>query len=137
VLPGSVSDWRQARVKEQQRVAQEIAARERLAEVAWAQERDRVTKETRLKEQERLAKESAAQEQTRLAMDARARDEELAELRQQIAKLEDAKPAKEQKTVYANRRALVIGNDAYKQVTRLFNAREDASAMADSLRKLG
>jgi len=70
-------------------------------------------------------------------MDARARDEELAKLRQQIAKLEDAKSVKEQKTVYANRPALVIGNDADKQVTRLLNAPEDASAMADSLRKVG
>jgi hypothetical protein len=123
--------------KEMQRVAQEAAARERLAEAARAQELERVAKESRVKEQERLAKESVAKEQARVALDARARDEELAKLRQQIAKLEDAKPAKEQKTVYANRRALVIGNDAYKQVTQLVNARADAIAMADSLRKVG
>ena len=123
--------------KEMQRVAQEAAARERLAEAARAQELERVAKESRVKEQERLAKESVAKEQARVALDARSRDEELARLRQQIAKLEDAKPAKEQKTVYANRRALVIGNDAYKQVTQLVNARADASAMADSLRKVG
>ncbi len=123
--------------KEMQRVAQEAAARERLAEAARAQELERVAKESRVKEQERLAKESAAKEQARVALDARSRDEELTKLRQQIAKLEDAKPVKEQKTVYANRRALVIGNDAYKQVTQLVNAREDASAMADSLRKVG
>ncbi len=123
--------------KEMQRVAQEAAARERLAEAARAQELERVAKESRAKEQERLAKESAAKEQVRVALDARTRDEELAKLRQQIAKLEDAKSVKEQKTVYANRRALVIGNDAYKQVTKLVNAREDANAMADSLRKVG
>ena len=123
--------------KEMQRVAQEAAARERLAEAARAQELERVAKESRVKEQERLAKESAAKEQVRVALDARTRDEELAKLRQQIAKLEDAKSVKEQKTVYANRRALVIGNDAYKQVTQLVNAREDANAMADSLRKVG
>ena len=123
--------------KEMQRVAQEAAARERLAEAARAQELERVAKESRAKEQERLAKESAAKEQVRVVLDARTRDEELAKLRQQIAKLEDAKSVKEQKTVYANRRALVIGNDAYKQVTKLVNAREDANAMADSLRKVG
>jgi len=123
--------------KEMQRVAQEAAARERLAEAARAQELERIAKDSRVKEQERLAKESAAKEQARVALDARTRDEELAKLRQQIAKLEDAKSVKEQKTVYANRRALVIGNDAYKQVTKLVNAREDASAMADSLRKVG
>ena len=123
--------------KEMQRVAQEAAAKERLAEAARAQELERVAKESRVKEQERLAKESVAKEQARVALDARSRDEELVKLRQQIAKLEDAKPVKEQKTVYANRRALVIGNDAYKQVTKLVNAREDANAMADSLRKVG
>ena len=123
--------------KEMQRVAQEAVAKERLAEAARAQELERVAKESRVKEQERLAKESVAREQARVALDARSRDEELVKLRQQIAKLEDAKPVKEQKTVYANRRALVIGNDAYKQVTKLVNAREDANAMADSLRKVG
>lgn len=123
--------------KEMQRVAQEAVAKERLAEAARAQELERVAKESRVKEQERLAKESVAKEQARVALDARSRDEELVKLRQQIAKLEDAKPVKEQKTVYANRRALVIGNDAYKQVTKLVNAREDANAMADSLRKVG
>lgn len=40
-------------------------------------------------------------------------------------------------TVYANRRALVIGNDAYRHVHALENAREDARAMAEGLRKVG
>jgi hypothetical protein len=38
---------------------------------------------------------------------------------------------------YANRKALVIGNDSYAKVTPLVNAREDAKVMAESLTALG
>lgn len=40
-------------------------------------------------------------------------------------------------SVYANRKALIIGNDSYKSVQPLLNAREDAKSMADSLKKAG
>ena len=40
-------------------------------------------------------------------------------------------------TIFANRRALVIGNDSYKQVPALLNAREDAKMVADTLNSLG
>ena len=39
--------------------------------------------------------------------------------------------------IFANRRALVIGNDNYKSVTKLINAREDAKAIAASLQQVG
>ncbi len=39
--------------------------------------------------------------------------------------------------IYANRKALVIGNDSYKVVTKLENAREDARLMAKSLTNVG
>lgn len=39
--------------------------------------------------------------------------------------------------IYANRKALIIGNDSYKFVQPLLNAREDAKAMADGLKKAG
>lgn len=39
--------------------------------------------------------------------------------------------------VYANRKALIIGNDSYKAVQPLLNAREDAKAMAEGLKKAG
>jgi len=150
----------EARVKEALRVAQETAAREqgiriaeakekdrlaaeaaikeqkRLAEAARLQDIERIAQESRLQEQQqRIAKETAAKE--RLAIAAQAREEELAKLRQQIAKLEDARSTETQKTVYASRRALVIGNDSYKQVSKLLNARADATAIADSLRNVG
>ena len=40
-------------------------------------------------------------------------------------------------TIFANRRALVIGNDSYKQVPALLNAREDAKMVAETLNSLG
>ena len=46
-------------------------------------------------------------------------------------------PNKVSPNIYANRKALVIGNDSYANVTRLANAREDARFMAESLTSLG
>ena len=40
-------------------------------------------------------------------------------------------------TTMANRKALVIGNDTYKSVTKLLNAREDAKAIASNLTAVG
>lgn len=40
-------------------------------------------------------------------------------------------------TIFANRKALVIGNDSYTKVTPLVNAREDARVMAEGLASLG
>ncbi len=57
---------------------------------------------------------------------------ELALLRAEVEKNKVVKPE-----ILANRKALVIGNDSYRFVTRLKNAREDARTMADSLSKVG
>ena len=57
---------------------------------------------------------------------------------------EQLKPSRQQQrasssvaATMANRRALVIGNDSYKSVTKLINAREDAKAIAANLTTLG
>jgi len=39
--------------------------------------------------------------------------------------------------VYANWKALIIGNDNYRNVTKLENAREDARAIAENMQKVG
>ena len=39
--------------------------------------------------------------------------------------------------IFANRKALVIGNDGYKFVSKLLNAKEDANAIAENLTKVG
>ena len=58
------------------------------------------------------------------------RDEELKKLKIELAQAN-------RPTSNSNRRALVIGNDSYKQITKLLNAREDAKAVADSLEQVG
>jgi len=50
--------------------------------------------------------------------------------------LSDASQAS-QKNVFANRKALVIGNDTYKSVPKLLNAREDARTIASNLTAVG
>ena len=45
--------------------------------------------------------------------------------------------AKQHHPLDANRKALVMGNDSYKAVTKLENAREDARLMAKSLSNVG
>jgi hypothetical protein len=69
---------------------------------------------------------------------------QLAEIRQRELE-EQLKLAKQQNqvapptamTTMANRKALIIGNDSYKSVSKLLNAREDAKAMATSLEGVG
>ena len=58
------------------------------------------------------------------------RDEELKKLKIELAQVN-------RPTSNSNRRALVIGNDSYKQITKLLNAREDAKAVAESLEQVG
>ncbi|MEI8303550.1 MAG: caspase family protein [Burkholderiales bacterium] len=129
----------EARVREQERLAAEARAREQeqLAARAREQEQARLAAEARLREQERLAAQARAREEA--ARIASQRDAELARLREQLAQLEAQKSAQAAAPVAAGgvRRALVIGNDSYAQVSRLQNAREDARAMAASLQTLG
>lgn len=46
-------------------------------------------------------------------------------------------PARTEPVIYANRKALVIGNDAYAHVSKLNNAAADAESMAKSLEAVG
>jgi hypothetical protein len=52
-----------------------------------------------------------------------------------VAKAEPVVPAKQ--VIYANRKALVIGNDLYTDVPKLNNAGADANAMAIALEQVG
>jgi len=65
------------------------------------------------------------------------------EIRASIQKelsLNQAQPpqvSKPEKLIFANRRALVIGNDGYKKIPALLNAKEDARVVAENLSLLG
>jgi hypothetical protein len=140
-----------ARDKEQQRLAQEAQQQEqlRIAQVARQKELEKILVEQKVKEQERLADAARSKEQQRLAQEAselsrlRAEAEEAkriqAQLEEQLrlARLQNQLTSPSAMTTMANRKALVIGNDTYKSVTKLLNAREDAKAIASNLTAVG
>ena len=149
--------------KEQQRLAMEAQVKERVRLALLAQEQERVSREAAVKEQQRLAMEAQAKEQARLALLAQEQDRlarlqrqesqdlaklvaEMAQLRAQLqAAQNQAKPAlalaeeatKKPAVQGPTRRALVIGNDTYQEVSKLQNARADAKAMGAALQKVG
>jgi flagellar biosynthesis GTPase FlhF len=120
------------RAKEQARLAQEASSlkQQRLAFEAQAKEKDRLAQELKQKESQDLAKLMA----------------EMAKLREQLqAAQSQPKPplaaveevAKKVALQAPSRRALVIGNDSYQEVSKLQNARADAKAMGVALQKVG
>ena len=153
---------REAVVKEQQRLAIETQAKEQARLALLAQEQERLAAEA-AKEQQRLAMEAQVKERVRLALLAQEQDRlarlqrqesqdlaklvaEMAQLRAQLqAAQNQAKPAlalaeeatKKPAVQGPTRRALVIGNDTYQEVSKLQNARADAKAMGAALQKVG
>jgi hypothetical protein len=126
----------QAQIKlEEERKRQEIAKAE---ETRRQQEQQRLAEERR--QQEAAAKLAAEREAARVAAEgARQKELEVAALSAEVARLREqllksqAQPA----TQAANRKALVIGNDQYKAVPKLVNARSDAKLLADRLQSFG
>lgn len=96
-------------------------------------------------------KEAEALAQERLAQEARQRDTqeilrvnaELTKLKEQLSQMQAQKVTALDVPVSSNdartgmRRALIMGNDAYKEVSVLQNARSDARAMSKTLGRLG
>ena len=131
-----------ARIEQEKRMAEEAKAQIQLAKLQ-TQEKERADAIARLQ----LEKESKEK-----ALNAQKTDEErIAALRKELEKeirasiqneTAGAQALSTQKstlapTIFANRRALVIGNDSYQSVTPLVNAREDAKVVAESLTSLG
>jgi len=96
-------------------------------------------------------KEAEALAQERLVQEARQRDAqeilrvnaELSKLKEQLSQIQAQKVPAQDVPIAANdartgmRRALIMGNDAYKEVAVLQNARSDARAMSKTLGRLG
>lgn len=106
-------------------------------ELALNKEQERLAYEVRIKEQQRLALE--ASEISRLRAEAEESKRKQAQLEEQLrlAKEQNQVNPTSAMTATANRKALVIGNDTYKSVTKLLNAREDAKAIASNLTAVG
>jgi len=130
--------------KEDERIAKEAAEKEKIrtAELQKAQDLVKSEQADRQKDRElmlqlsaelaRLRAEAAAAKQTAVAP-AVAVPVVVAAPTVSAPALQS--PAIEQ--VFANRKALVIGNDGYKYVNGLQNAKEDAKSIADNLTKVG
>lgn len=145
----------EARIKEQLRIAQENKVREdaRLAREAAEKERVRMAEVQRSKELAQTDQDERRKDRELLQQ----LSAELARLRAEAAAATAAAvasaaanaaqasgspaavlvPTLAPESVYANRKALVIGNDSYKAVSKLENAREDARLMAKSLGNVG
>jgi len=128
----------EAKAREEQRLAAEDKVREeqRLAAEARAREDLRLTAEAKARDEQRLALEAQAREEQRLASEAR-KEQEMASLRAELERMRRQTAQTEVSTVLARRKALVIGNDAYKHISPLSKAVADAKAMAESLEKVG
>jgi hypothetical protein len=130
-----------------QKMAQELAQleqrlqqdrSERLREAADATQakrelEERLKSEAALRQQERQARESSEQ---KIRQEQAERDRLAAENARLRAELEAARQTSVRPNV-AFRKALVIGIDNYKHVSRLATAREDAQAMASALKTAG
>ena len=78
-------------------------------------------------------------ERGRLLAEVEAERKKRQELEEQLrlARLQSQVSPPSSMTTMANRKALVIGNDTYKSVSKLLNAREDAKAIASNLTAVG
>jgi hypothetical protein len=135
----SIARQRQQELEEQLKQVQESRKKDQdrtLAEQK-AKEQQRIAEEVRFKEQQRLA--LVATEISRLRAEAEESKRKQAELEEQLrlAKQQNQVIPPTAMTTMANRKALVIGNDSYKSVTKLLNAREDAKAIASNLTAVG
>jgi len=158
---------KQAQIKEQQQLAaaEKLHQQSKFEEEARLKEHVRLSQEAQKQEEAKLAEASRLRqgqlrleseklkEEARLEQEARLKDRELlAQLSAELARLRAEASAKtvppspsvnaaivspEPAPIFANRKALVIGNDSYKFVSKLANAREDAKVMADNLSTVG
>jgi Caspase domain len=145
---------RETKAKEMERLAAEAKERELKASLAKT-EAERLAQE-KIKEQQRLEAEAKSKEAERIKAEALAKEKEREKQSSQVAqiskeeqleqltaqleklKLEIASAqAKKNKPISVGRKALVIGNDKYKNVTKLVNADADASLMAENLKLVG
>jgi hypothetical protein len=143
---------REAQQKEQLRLAQEVQQKEQASLAAEVKRQAALelaqTEQAQQLERERLT--ALALEQTRIQKEDEARKKdaielarvnaELQKLRVQLAQTQTpiALPAvAEANAGVKNRKALILGNDSYKDVPVLLNARSDAKAISASLARSG
>ena len=107
----------------------------RIAEARKAEEERRKARENREAEEQKRAEAQKREENERKNKEIAERDEEERKRPNQV--VIKPEPQIPPTTVYAVRKALVIGNDSYKGKNVLQTAREDARSIAAELRRVG
>ncbi len=135
-------------------VEQEAQTQQRLLQEERVKEQSRLAQEANSLRQQRLVFEAQVKEKDRLALELKQKEsQDLAKLMAEMAKLREQllasqsqpkqvlamaeEPVKKAAAQPPSRRALVIGNDSYQEVSKLQNARADAKAMGLALQKVG
>ena len=131
-----------ARVEQEKRQVEEAKLQAQLAKLQ-AQEKEKsevIAKLQQDKESKEKALSAQKNEEERIAV---LRKELEREIRASLqnegvgVQTQSTQKSKLEPLIFANRKALVIGNDTYQSVTPLVNAREDAKVVAEALSLLG
>lgn len=146
---------RKAQEAERQRLKAEAEAKERERQLALAAEQEKqkaldaqkaidknlslakIEQSERQKDRELLMQLSAELAKLRAEADSLKKGQSLGGQSQIVSSSSKSEVIQVTAQVFANRKALVIGNDGYKFVSKLQNAKEDANAIAENLTKVG
>jgi hypothetical protein len=119
---------------------QVIPEAERMTLENRIREQVRLELEAKVKEQARMDQQAKLKEQSRIMEDAdrlasqKKKDDEFAKLSNELEQLKKQLSSSQN---LGARKALVIGNDSYRSITRLQNAKEDAKSIAEMLAYAG
>jgi hypothetical protein len=124
------------RIAKEKQLAEENLTQTQLVKLqAAAKEKDELI--ARLQQEKVTASKALSDEARILALRKELEKEIRASIQNESSGAQGASKPKQAPQIFANRKALVIGNDAYKKVTPLLNAAEDAKVVAESLAALG
>ena len=124
------------RIAKEKQLAEENSTQTQLVKLqAAAKEKDELI--ARLQQEKVTASKALSDEARILALRKELEKEIRASIQNESSGAQGASKPKQAPQIFANRKALVIGNDAYKKVTPLLNAAEDAKVVAESLTTLG
>ena len=124
------------RIAKEKQLAEEKSSQTQLVRLQ-ALEKENADLIARLQQEKVTASKALSDEARILALRKELEKEIRASIQNESSGAQGASKPKQAPQIFANRKALVIGNDAYKKVTPLFNAAEDAKVVAESLTALG
>jgi len=124
------------RIAKEKQLAEEKSVQTQLVRLQ-ALEKENAELIARLQQEKVTASKALSDEARILALRKELEKEIRASIQNESSGAQGASKPKQAPQIFANRKALVIGNDAYKKVTPLLNAAEDAKVVAESLTTLG